>query len=61
MLTHEQSRNASSLLRQGCSDEDVERLTGLTLLDIIGIRGALASMTMELKTQKRASRRPWMR
>ena len=61
MLNHEQSRNANSLLRQGRSDEDVERLTGVTLLDIIGMRGALASMTMEMKTQKRISRRSWLR
>ena len=32
-----------ALLRQGCSDEEVERRTGFPLLAIVGLRAGLAT------------------
>lgn len=39
----EQVVSSISLLRKGSSDEDVERLTGISLLDIIELRADAAS------------------
>ena len=36
-------RDAVRLARDGWSDEDVERLTGLSLLEIVGVRARAAS------------------
>ncbi len=36
-------RDGLALLRQGRSDEEVERLTGLTLVQIVGLRAGLAT------------------
>jgi hypothetical protein len=36
-------RQASSLLSADRQDEDIERLTGISLLDILGLRAALAT------------------
>ncbi len=43
MSTQDQLRSAELLLRGWPSDEDVERLTGVSLLDIIAIRAQAAS------------------
>ena len=42
-VERDQERNALALLRQGRSDEAVERLAGLPLLRIIELRARLAA------------------
>ena len=34
---------ATTLFRKGCSDEDVERLTGLSLVELIVVRARMAA------------------
>ena len=43
MMDTTQYRDAIKLIRDGWSDEDVERLTRVSLLEIIGVRARAAS------------------
>ena len=43
MGVREDAQNALNLIRQGRSDFDVERLSGIPLIEIIGLRGGLAA------------------
>ena len=43
MPTAEDARNIAELIRQGRSDEDVERLTGASLSDIVAARASAAA------------------
>ena len=46
-VERDQERNALALLRQGRSDEAVERLSGLSLLRIIELRARLAAAPLQ--------------
>lgn len=53
-------RQAKSLVRQGQSDEDVERLTGLTLNEVLSLRATLAaSSSLPFSRDRFSGRRLW--
>lgn len=52
-------RQASNLLRSGRSDEEVERLTGVSLADILSLRAMLATSERPATRADRFSGRRW--
>ena len=57
MVHSPQQLDGRKLLRDGWSDEDVERLTGLTLASIILLRAEAASAASDYRAMRRADPR----
>ena len=66
MIMQDEAQNALTLIRQGRSDFEIERIAGISLVEIIGLRGWLAAARDDgqppsERVRAPAERRPWRR